>query len=103
MKLFFATLFLSFSLFAQDTVLIDVREKDEIEQGMLKNATWIPLSQLNAQKVSQIRQDYKDKKIEVYCRSGGRAGKFIEQLGFPKAQAKNLGGYEELKAKGYSK
>ena len=103
MKLFFALLFISLSLFAQDTILIDVREQDEVAQGMLKNAQWIPLSKIDEKKITELKAQYKDKKLEVYCRSGGRAGKFITLLGLSKEQATNLGGYEELKAKGHAK
>lgn len=103
MKLFFVLLFISMSLFAQETILIDVREQDEVAQGMLKNAQWIPLSKVDEKKITELKEQYKDKKIEVYCRSGGRAGKFISLLGLPKDRATNLGGYEELKAKGQSK
>jgi rhodanese-related sulfurtransferase len=103
MKLFFVLFLISLNLFAQDTILIDVREQDEVAQGMLKNAQWIPLSKLDEKKITELKAQYKDKKIEVYCRSGGRAGKFISLLGFPEARATNLGGYEALKAKGHSK
>ena len=95
----FTLLLLSFQLFAQGKILIDVREKDEVAQGMLKGARWIPLSTLDEKQILALKEEFKDKKIEVYCRSGGRAGKFIKLLNLSEKAATNLGGYEELKAK----
>ena len=49
-------------------VIIDVREQDEFEEGHVKGAINIPLSEVNTY------EENKDKHIAVYCFSGRRAG-----------------------------
>jgi len=83
-------------------VLIDVREKDEISQGMISDARWIPLSSMNDEQIKKLKEEFKDKKVFAYCRSGGRAGKFLKMLELSEEKSKNLGGFEELKSKGFS-
>ncbi len=97
-KLFIFLIFFSLQALAQNSVLIDVREKDEVAGGMLKNATWIPLSEVKGEKIATLQKEFKGKTLKVYCRSGMRADKFISLLGLSKAQAQNLGGYEDLKS-----
>ncbi|MCE5299642.1 MAG: FAD-dependent oxidoreductase [Spirochaetia bacterium] len=62
-------------------VFLDVREKDEVELGMIPGALNIPLNSLRAE-ASRLP---KDKKIAVYCRVGLRgylASRVLENLGF---------------------
>lgn len=66
-------------------LILDVRTPREYYSGHLPGATLIPLQQL-AQRLSQI-EDYKDKEILIYCRSGNRstvAGEILIENGFKK-------------------
>ncbi|MEO0041454.1 MAG: molybdopterin-synthase adenylyltransferase MoeB [Bacteroidota bacterium] len=56
--------------------LIDVREKHEFESGFIEGAESMPLSQLT----TFIPQIQKDKKVILYCQSGKRSAKALEQL-----------------------
>lgn len=80
-------------------VFIDVREKDEVDEGMIKGALWIPLSELKANPeatVSKVKELTKGKEIYVYCRSGNRSGKFINTLSEHGIKAINMGGFGDL-------
>ena len=66
----------------QDVMIIDVREESEYQQGHIKDAQLIPLSQI--QESNQELPD-KEETILVYCRSGNRsakAAKKLTQLGY---------------------
>lgn len=76
----------------KDVVLIDVRSEAEFNGsvGHLENAILIPLPELE-QRYSELNE-FKDKEIIVYCRSGNRsrtATKFLMDKGF---KAVNLEG-----------
>ncbi|MFP5386193.1 MAG: rhodanese-like domain-containing protein [Bacteriovoracia bacterium] len=81
-----------------EAVIIDVREKDEVEEGMIKNAKWFPLSKVMNAK--DWKKDFKKltegKKIFLYCRSGNRSGKVLNILKENGITSSNLGGYEDL-------
>jgi len=80
----------------EEYTLIDVREEDELEYGMIPTAKNIPLSELGhaiTASPSEFLKRYqfplikKEKQIIVYCRTGGRSGQaahFLEQNGFSK-------------------
>lgn len=75
----------------QNTVLLDVREQSEINEGMLADAIHIPLSTFG-QRVSEMDK-HKDATIVVYCRSGNRSGgvcRTLTKRGFEKVY--NLSG-----------
>ena len=75
----------------EDAVLIDVREMNEIKEGMINNAIHIPLSAIN-KRLSELDK-YKDRAVLVYCRSGNRSGSVCRTLssrGFDKVY--NLAG-----------
>ena len=80
-------------------IFIDVREADEVKDGMIEKATWMALSKLKADDTweKDLRESSKGKKIFLYCRSGKRsevAQKILKQKGI---EAENIGGYESLK------
>ena len=75
----------------EDAVLIDVREMNEIKEGMINNAIHIPLSAIN-KRLTELDK-YKDRAVLVYCRSGNRSGSVCRTLssrGFEKVY--NLAG-----------
>ena len=68
---------------SNDEIIIDVREKNEYEEGHIKDSILIPLDTLE-NTIEDIIKD-KDSKILVYCRSGRRsaeASKIIKSLGY---------------------
>lgn len=54
-----------------DYLLLDVREQYEYDAGHIADATLIPLGEL-ADRLGEIEQ-YKDKPVLVYCKSGNRS------------------------------
>ncbi len=84
-------------------VFIDVREFDELKDGMIKGALWYPLSKIEADKnleLAKIRENSKNKEIYFYCRSGNRAGKvqnYLENIGI---KSINMGGFSNLVKEG---
>lgn len=84
---------------AGKAVLIDVRENEEVKEGMIEKALSIPLSKMEADKPATIQQ-VKDlsggKDIYVYCRSGRRSQIFIDSLKTGNVSATNSGGFEDL-------
>lgn len=85
-------------------VVIDVREKDELSQGMIQSAQWLPTSEIK-KKGPQFQEFMaklsKDKPLLIYCASGGRSGKFTEELTAKGYKAQNIGGFAQLKSEGY--
>ena len=57
---------------------LDVRTMSEHAEGAIPNADCIPLQEIG-QRLSELN-DYKNKKIIVYCRSGNRSGKATKIL-----------------------
>lgn len=77
-----------------EAIIIDVREKDEIEQGMIDGAEWLPLSKIEK---NDFSLNHKDKTLYLYCRTGKRAQKVKDILDRKGFKTQNLGGYETLK------
>jgi len=77
----------------EDALLLDVREDKEIADGKIINAKHVPLSHLQT-RLAEMDQ-YKEKPVIVYCRSGNRSSqacKILKKAGF--SQSFNLsGGY----------
>lgn len=113
MKTLFAILFslISFAYASSDpleayarykagiAIIIDVREADELEPGMIDGAEWFPTSKI--QTYASWKSDFlgmvEDKEIYLYCRSGSRAGKVKNILQHHNIPSENIGGYETLK------
>lgn len=55
----------------EDICLVDVRSEEEFEERNIESAINIPLMEL-MYNVDEI-EEYKDKKVIVYCRSGHRS------------------------------
>jgi adenylyltransferase/sulfurtransferase len=79
---------------------IDVREMDEVEQGIIEGATYIPRSYLES-RIENVAPD-KDAPLVVYCAGGARSAfaiKALEALGY--TNALNLsGGFNSWKVSG---
>lgn len=81
-------------------ILIDVREADEVKEGMVKDAKWFPLSRLETPKEKWVGDFLKmidGKEIFVYCRTGKRSEKAKNILQNTGISSKNIGGWETLK------
>ena len=77
-------------------LLVDVRSRDEFDQGHLEGAVLIPHDQIAA-RASELGDD-KSRAIVLYCRSGNRSSQAklaLEKLGYTNVM--NAGGYERLK------
>ncbi len=73
--------------------LIDVREKDEQEQGVIPNALLIPRGLLELKIEDQIPN--KEQEVVLYCAGGNRsalAAKSLQELGYKKVHSL-IGGY----------
>ncbi|MGA2089961.1 MAG: FAD-dependent oxidoreductase [Endomicrobiales bacterium] len=83
-------------IYDDSIILLDVRSKDEVSRGTMKNSLHIPLPQLR----KRIGEIPRGKKIYVYCASGLRsylATRILEQNGFDEVY--NLsGGYRTWNA-----
>lgn len=65
------------------TLLLDVREDREYEEGHIKDAHHIPLGQIN-ERAGEIEK-YKNKPVVAYCRTGNRSASAcarLRKLGF---------------------
>ena len=58
-------------LMKEDALLIDIRTKDEYEEKRIQNSINIQLHDL-LYNIDEI-EEYKDKKVIIYCRSGHRS------------------------------
>ncbi|TMF20430.1 MAG: molybdopterin biosynthesis protein MoeB, partial [Chloroflexi bacterium] len=82
-------------------VVIDVREQDEVEQGIVPGAIHIPRGHLES-RVEQYVPDY-DTPVVTYCASGNRsafAAETMAQMGF-KNVASLKGGFGAWKDAGF--
>lgn len=78
---------------------LDVRTPEEFQQGHIQDAVNLPVEQVVSQ-ITQIAPD-KNAPINVYCRSGHRAGIALEELkkmGY--TNVSNHGAYDDLVKQG---
>ena len=81
---------------SEDKVLLDVRNDDEVAQGILPGAVHIPLPNLAA----RIGEISPQKVIYIYCRAGKRAesaAEILSQQGIKNVISASNGGYDQLK------
>ena len=80
-------------------VLLDVREENEISQGMVAGSLWMPFTskiEKNAPEWESWRDTLpKDKLIIVYCRSGRRSGIVAELLAAKGFRVANMGAFDD--------
>jgi phage shock protein E len=80
-------------------MIIDVRDKNEYENGHIENAVNISLAEIMDGKFPECE---KDEKIILCCISGGRAGRakdILESAGYTNVE--NGGGVRDLRARGF--
>jgi len=68
-----------------DLLILDVRSDEEFRAGHLKGSKNIPVQSLSLKVASVL--DWKNKKVLVYCHSGGRsmvASQMLKKSGFTK-------------------
>lgn len=61
-----------------DYIILDVRTKEEFDEGHINNAVLIPDSEIKQRAEAELPQ--KDQLILVYCRSGRRSAAAAEEL-----------------------
>jgi sulfur-carrier protein adenylyltransferase/sulfurtransferase len=85
-----------------EPVLIDVRERDEYEQGYVPHAQWIPRGFLELKIEDAVPE--RDREIIVYCAGGTRsalAAQSLQSLGYQKVSSM-AGGFRAWKNAGYA-
>ena len=86
----------------QDFVLVDVREKNEWNEGHVPDAVHVPRGYLEVQ-IEEAVPD-KSKKVVLYCAGGVRslmAGSTLQQMGYNDVVSM-AGGFGQWKASGYT-
>ncbi len=81
-----------------EAVLVDVRERGEIQRGMAEPAYWIPLSMIQREEAPWVNfvkdtKKHPDRLVILYCESGGRSNFVGESLNRLSIRAANLGNY----------
>ena len=87
---------------AKAPVLIDIRERDEYEQGYIPRAEWIPRGFLEI-KVEDLVPD-REQEVILYCAGGTRsalAARSLSELGYSKVSSM-AGGFRAWKNGGYA-
>lgn len=82
------------------THVIDVREQDEVDQGIIPGAVHIPRGFLESRVEDTVRD--KDEPIVIYCAGGARsafAAKSLEELGYTNVSSL-IGGFNGWKGAG---
>ncbi len=90
----------------KEAVLLDVREKDEWDDGHLQAASLVPLSSLKDGMIPAefVRLFPKDRPVYLHCRSGGRVLKCAELLQGRGYDIRPLkAGYQKLVESGFEK
>lgn len=83
-------------------VLVDVRERDEYEQGYIPGAHWIPRGFLEIKIEDAVPE--RDQEIIIYCAGGTRsalAAKSLAELGYTKVSSM-AGGFRAWKNGGFA-
>lgn len=62
----------------EGALVIDVRVKEQFDQGHIKGAKHIPLAEIEKQ-IASVEAD-KSKKIVLYCNTGNQSGKAADKL-----------------------
>jgi molybdopterin/thiamine biosynthesis adenylyltransferase/rhodanese-related sulfurtransferase len=84
-----------------EPLFLDVRERDEWEEGHIPGAVWIPRGNLESRVENAVPD--RDRPIVVYCASGSRsafATKTLEELGYTTVSSL-AGGFTDWKRSGF--
>src|SRR5690606_21319175 len=83
------------------TVYVDVREKDEFDNGTIEGAKWIPRGLLELRIESAVPR--RDTPVVVFCAGGTRsalATRALHELGYNNVESM-AGGFTQWKQRGY--
>jgi sulfur-carrier protein adenylyltransferase/sulfurtransferase len=86
---------------AESPLFVDVRNREEWEEGFVPGALWIPRGNLES-RIEGLVPD-RDRELVVYCASGARsafAAKTLNELGYTRV-ANMAGGFVDWKRNGY--
>ena len=89
------------NLLQEGAVLLDVREVDELTDGMAKGALSLPLSSVEARDPNYthfLDSTPKEKPLIIYCKSGRRAEKVAQRLSELGYTTYNMGGFQDWKS-----
>lgn len=78
-------------------LLIDVRTPEEFAERHAKGAVNIPLGDIESGEIGTLKDAPKETSLDLYCRSGSRAGvagSLLTTFGF--TNVRNLGGLDDL-------
>jgi rhodanese-related sulfurtransferase len=80
-------------------ILVDVREENEVKEGMIEGAVWFPMSKISSDKnwKNEFQKLTGGKQVFLYCRSGNRSGKVKDLLKTEGITSENIGGIMTLK------
>ena len=88
---------------AGKAVLVDVRERSELDAGMAQGARWYPTSSIQSDPdafAKFVGSLPADQTIVFYCASGGRSGKAAEIATQQGRKAANAGGFKDWQGAG---
>ena len=88
---------------AGKAVLVDVRERNELDAGMAQGAHWYPTSSIQSDPNGFnefLASLPAEQTIVLYCASGGRSGKAAEIAVQQGRKAANAGGFKDWKEAG---
>jgi rhodanese-related sulfurtransferase len=88
---------------AGKAVLVDVRERGELDAGMAQGARWYPTSSIQSDPDSFakfVASLPEDQTVVFYCAAGVRAGKAAEIAKDAGRKTANLGGFKDWKGAG---
>lgn len=60
-------------------IMVDVRSRDEYDEGHIDGAVLLPVNEINEEKVNEIIKN-KDDIMIVYCKSGARSSEAVSIL-----------------------
>jgi rhodanese-related sulfurtransferase len=88
---------------AGQAVLVDVRERGELDAGMAEGAHWYPTSSIRSDPDAYLKfiaSLPQDRTVVFYCASGVRSGKAAEIASKGGRKTANLGGFKDWQAAG---